>query len=391
MAIPNKQTAIEWKDGNTPSTGTLALGSNFKTEYERLIENDEHLDSVKLDKAGGNITGDLTIDGNLTINGEMTQINATELVVEDKIVTLNAGEPGPGVTGTGLSGIEIDRGDSQDKAKIVYNETDHKLRFGIGENLDEIVTRESGLLTPIGVIIPYMTGYFMSNQNDSFTQVALSLPDNWKMCDGSECLDEDSPIFNTAGRYLPNLTDDRFLMGASDCGTIGGQNHVILSEANLPAHIHEHSHTTPTHSHSVSISGTTGNEGSHTHYYSGNSTTVSNGSHSHSYTDYFSSENSNISSSIVESNIGDGGDGISLRTRSNYTNSLGSHTHSFYWSGTTNAGSSHSHSFSASTTSGTAAPSTDNTTFSDMSGVFQAAAIENRPQYLSCKFIMRIK
>lgn len=40
----------------------------------------------KLDKAGGSVTGDLTIGGNLTVNGTTTSIDSTTLKVSDKLI-----------------------------------------------------------------------------------------------------------------------------------------------------------------------------------------------------------------------------------------------------------------------------------------------------------------
>ena len=51
------------------------------------------------------------------------------------------------------------------------------------------------------------------------------------MCDGSELNLPSSPIFNGAGRYLPNLTDDRFIQGDTAIGSTGGIND---SDQNLP-------------------------------------------------------------------------------------------------------------------------------------------------------------
>jgi hypothetical protein len=81
-------------------------------------------------------------------------------------------------------------------------------------------------LVPVGAIIPWVPGYFADGNNGSYTGVSITLSGDWKECDGSVLNDADSPIFNGAGRYLPNLTDDRFLMGdiSGNCGDIGGAN-----------------------------------------------------------------------------------------------------------------------------------------------------------------------
>lgn len=113
-----------------------------------------------------------------------------------------------------------------------------------------------------------MTG----SANQSFTSVFANTVsqvnsvingDGYYVCDGSELNLASSPIFNGSGRFLPNLTDDRFLIGSTTAGSIGGQNSVILIEANLPSH-----------SHSISLtSGSTG---------ASSSTNVASDFHTHS-------------------------------------------------------------------------------------------------------------
>lgn len=79
---------------------------------------------------------------------------------------------------------------------------------------------------PVGSIIAWLPGYFANGSNGTYAGVAIALPDYWKECTGDALNDSDSPIFNGAGRYLPNLTDSRFLMGntAGNAGVIGGDN-----------------------------------------------------------------------------------------------------------------------------------------------------------------------
>ena len=70
------------------------------------------------------------------------------------------------------------------------------------------------------------------------------------MCDGTEYYNVNSPIFDQAGRYLPNLTDDRFLMGSNIPGGVGGANQVdtahvhatkdhVLTADEMPNHAHD--------------------------------------------------------------------------------------------------------------------------------------------------------
>ena len=80
--------------------------------------------TIKLDTG---TSGDTIITGNLTVQGDVTSVSSTNLEIKDRIITLNDGENGPGVTLL-YSGIEIDRGTYVDstavpRAAFVWNET----------------------------------------------------------------------------------------------------------------------------------------------------------------------------------------------------------------------------------------------------------------------------
>jgi len=74
--------------------------------------------NIKFD-VGNN--GEVRITGNLSVEGEQTIVNTTDLSIEDKIIVLNRNETGPGISGNGLSGMEIARG-SLPHARLVFDE-----------------------------------------------------------------------------------------------------------------------------------------------------------------------------------------------------------------------------------------------------------------------------
>jgi len=95
---------------------------------------------------------------------------------------------------------------------------------------------------PVGHIMAWLGGYFTDSSNGNFTDVlgnpqAYLAPFGYRVCDGSEYENAASPIFNQPGRFLPNLTDDRFLMGSNIQGQPGGANTMSTL----------HSHTTQDH------------------------------------------------------------------------------------------------------------------------------------------------
>lgn len=86
-----------------------------------------------------------------------------------------------------------------------------------------------------GMIIPWVGGYFGAADNTAYTYVKGSAntiagansylnPLGWWVCDGTVPNEGTSGIWNAAGRYLPNLTDNRFVQGSTLTGAIGGVN-----------------------------------------------------------------------------------------------------------------------------------------------------------------------
>lgn len=114
-----------------------ALGGKSLEQIEE--ERDDLLD-LKLDKAGGTIENDLTVQGNLYVNGTETIVNTETLVVKDNEIVINAGEPGNGVT-KGTAGIRADRGTEPDYL-LQFDETDDSFKIGEESNLQKVATRE---------------------------------------------------------------------------------------------------------------------------------------------------------------------------------------------------------------------------------------------------------
>ena len=118
---------------------------------------------------------------------------------------------------------------------------------------------------PLFIPMPFIPGYFTNNSNGGFaldgpgandvSAINEYIADNLIVCDGSAPNDPDSPRYNTANRHLPNLTNDRFLMGSSTSGDAGGQNNVVV-----PGHYHRR----------------------------GTLTVLNNGTHRHPYSDSYS-------------------------------------------------------------------------------------------------------
>ena len=205
---------------------------------------------------------------------------------------------------------------------------------------------------PVGSIVAYVPGYFTNGSNGGFTYQMVSAntvaavnallnSSGWYVCDGAALNDADSGIFNGASRYLPNLTDDRFLMGDTVAGGIGGANSNDISHVHSTGNFTLTTSHIPSHSHTVTVN--------------------SGGAHTHTFSSVTGAANPE-------------GDIRPLRERalspvSISVSSSGNHTHTAS-AGNTGSGNAHNH---------------GNT------GSAGSSSLENRPKYLSCFYIMRVK
>lgn len=106
--------------------------------------------AYNLSATGGiTLASDTTVGGNLTITGTTTTISATNTEIKDRVIVLNDGESGAGVTGR-YSGLEIDRG-SSDNALIVFDENDDTFKVSTdnGSTFDSILTGVGAGLTAV--------------------------------------------------------------------------------------------------------------------------------------------------------------------------------------------------------------------------------------------------
>jgi hypothetical protein len=97
-------------------------------------------------------------------------------------------------------------------------------------------------LAPTGSIFAWMGGYFtQTNNGGSFISVlgndlnsvdSFLAPMGYRVCAGQEVINENSLIFNSNNRYLPNLTSQRFLMGHTSAGSILNNNDVTIQFLN---------------------------------------------------------------------------------------------------------------------------------------------------------------
>lgn len=75
---------------------------------------------ITFDTGPASSGGSVRVTGNLVVEGETVSVAATNLDVEDNIITVNAGETGAGVT-LGYAGLEVDRGELS-PAALIFSE-----------------------------------------------------------------------------------------------------------------------------------------------------------------------------------------------------------------------------------------------------------------------------
>jgi hypothetical protein len=130
------------------------LDSRYYTETE-VDTISGALNTAKLDLAGGNISGNLTVGGDFTVQGENFIANTQTVLVEDNLLVINKNEVGAGVT-AGEAGIEVERG-SEANYQFLFNETQDNFRVGISGSLQAVATRQD---------IPTQSGVAFWNDTD---------------------------------------------------------------------------------------------------------------------------------------------------------------------------------------------------------------------------------
>ena len=88
---------------------------------------------------GANITldtgakvGNVYVTGNLTVEGTTLTVEATNLDVQDNIITVNKGETSPTGITLRYAGIEVDRGPVETRSAFVFDENDNTWNIGYG-------------------------------------------------------------------------------------------------------------------------------------------------------------------------------------------------------------------------------------------------------------------
>ena len=97
-------------------TNVPSFDGDEETRFKITIDGQDRLVIDTFDRSGttgkpSSAYGKITLFGDFEVDGEMTSVNQNNLLIEDRTITLNRNEEDAGVSdGTGLSGIEVERG-----------------------------------------------------------------------------------------------------------------------------------------------------------------------------------------------------------------------------------------------------------------------------------------
>ncbi len=259
---------------------------------------------------------------------------------------------------------------------------------------------------PVGSVIPFMGGYFTNSSNRGFISVlgnsaseinSLLNSSGFYVCDGSACNVTISPIFNGSGRFLPNISDDRFIMGSTNIGETGGDNEYVHNHNMEHTHGITHTHTM-SHTHNMNHTHTHSHVHYMRHYHGTSNHTLAAWqmpSHNHAHNGFVHTAGSEYGHDRKLAHVFTG-----AATSGGWTGGSGAHNHGNTGWGSngdntnepnnaTSSGPSVSNTGDTNTSS-TGNPNNTNTSSISTSSTSNSTNKENRPKFLSCIYIMRI-
>jgi hypothetical protein len=120
--------------------------------------------NLTLDPTGDLIvSADTQITGNLTVVGTTTTFTTTDVAIKDRVIVLNNGETGAGVTGR-YSGIEVERG-STNNAFLVFDENDDTFKISTDGGSSYTAIVAGGLANVVQDTTPQLGGNLDVNGN----------------------------------------------------------------------------------------------------------------------------------------------------------------------------------------------------------------------------------
>lgn len=252
-------TAGTYNNVTVDAKGRVTAGSSQEYATKTYVDTQ---DDKKLDKAGGIITGDLTIGGNVTVNGTTTTVNSNTLTVKDKLIevakdntttlTSPAGIIVPKYNGTDYGALVID---SDGNAKV----GDVKLTADgdIDVNNSDLQTLATRTNLVDGNLVQYDgTKQTLVNSGKKIGDLALktdipTVPTNYVTTDTKQDITGEKAFKNTNGlstNRINNLSGNAvydFDGTNARLGSLFTPTHILGSEAH-PKYLMQNSPTSQT-------------------------------------------------------------------------------------------------------------------------------------------------
>ena len=242
-------------------------------------------------------------------------------------------------------------------------------------------------IVPVGAILPLMAN-LTGVTNVTATTTADS--NGYVVCGGQTISDATSPM---NGQVIPNLNNSNFIMGSSTAGSTGGANSITITESQLPSHTHtiDHGHAdTFALSNNTVASSTHNHDISHTHMWS---------HYDDSTNRFYALDSSDTSVTAVTSSdsnifrvfadLGSGSTDDLVGTGLDGTGNQSLYTTGVIDAPTGSGNSAVSGAPSATTTVSLSGAVTSHSGNSGSTG--SGSSVDNRPSYITCKYIMRVK
>lgn len=126
---------IELIEGSEDVIASVA-NRPLKRLFENALFNKETWEEWLADPAVSNdfeVDANLHITGDLVVDGDSTQVNVSDMSIDDNTIVLNDGESNDGVT-LGTAGLEVDRGANWSPATFLFNEDNDTWEGKIGSD-----------------------------------------------------------------------------------------------------------------------------------------------------------------------------------------------------------------------------------------------------------------
>lgn len=254
----------------------------------------------------------------------------------------------------------IDLLGTTNQIKVTQNADNITLSLPVAVTTTTVNAQNGYGIVPLGSVIPIASNLTGSK---AIPASGVVTSDGWMLCDGTAI-----PSGNTLSGSVPNLTDNRFLMGSSASGTTGGANSKTLSTSEMPTHSHTNSvgNQSADHQHSISHDHSNGTTSSDSHSHN----TVANG-----YNVPCTSGSGTYSNNWVGSA---GASQVPITSSWTYQNTTGSYAHT--------------HTLDIPAYSGNSGNNTANHNHTvTINNNGSSTAFDIRPQYVTCQYIIRVR